>query len=222
MPDQKLSIKKLKVVAFDWDNTLACTREALCFSVNKILPRYGLPQWDEVKKLRDDNLSFRDNFPRIFGDKAEQAYSEYREVYKQNAERLIKVPEMALETVEFLHKKGIILAIVSNKDRLLLDYELPMLYDDSLFDVTVCGHEAPRDKPHPEQLLFALQKFKLEVSAETVWMVGDSQMDSNCALAAGVKAIRIGKSIWGDQARADETDVLFVDDFRHFYRLLTE
>ena len=82
MQNRSLSIKDLRVAAFDWDNTLAYIREALVFSINKVLPLYGLPCWDIVKTLRDRNLSFRDNFPRIFGDKAHEAYEKYRIIYK--------------------------------------------------------------------------------------------------------------------------------------------
>lgn len=61
----KLHADKLKIVIFDWDNTLAETRTPLIYAVNRVLKEYGLPEWKEVKKLRDNNLSFRDNFPRI-------------------------------------------------------------------------------------------------------------------------------------------------------------
>ena len=87
MQNRSLSIKDLRVAAFDWDNTLAYSREALVFSINKVLPLYGLPCWDIVKTLRDRNLSFRDNFPRIFGDKAHEAYEKYRIIYKENAKQ---------------------------------------------------------------------------------------------------------------------------------------
>ena len=70
----KLHADKLKIVIFDWDNTLAETRTPLIYAVNRVLKEYGLPEWKEVKKLRDNNLSFRDNFPRIFGSRADEAY----------------------------------------------------------------------------------------------------------------------------------------------------
>lgn len=73
----KLHADKLKIVIFDWDNTLAETRTPLIYAVNRVLKEYGLPEWKEVKKLRDNNLSFRDNFPRIFGSRADEAYRKY-------------------------------------------------------------------------------------------------------------------------------------------------
>src|SRR5574344_1022425 len=138
MQNTSLSLEKLKVVAFDWDNTLAFTRNALVCTVNQILRQYGLPDWDEVKKKRNPNLSFRDNFPIIFGDRADEAYEKYRACYKQNIAKLISVPEKAKETVQFLRSKGVKTVIVSNKDRLLLEYELPLVYYFELFNDIVC------------------------------------------------------------------------------------
>lgn len=222
MPDRSLPLNRLKAAVFDWDNTLSLSRDALVFSVNQILPQYGLPDWQAVKEKRDRNLSFRDNFPRIFGEKADEAYEAYRKVYMQNAARLIKAPPMANEVLQKIKQSGAKIMIVSNKDRLLLEYELPLIYDKSLFDYIVCGHEAEKDKPHPEQLWYALRNFNIEISAESVWMIGDSPMDSMCALQAGAKAVRIGEPIWEASEDKNSSNILFVKDFEEFYGLLTE
>ena len=68
------NIKNLRVVVFDWDNTLVESRSALEFCVNQVLQKFELPEWKIIKEKRDDRLSFRDNFPLIFGDKAKEAY----------------------------------------------------------------------------------------------------------------------------------------------------
>ena len=70
---QQLNISKLKYVLFDWDNTLAESRTSLVYAVDKVLANYGLPCWEVSKEKRNRNLSFKDNFPLIFGDKAKEA-----------------------------------------------------------------------------------------------------------------------------------------------------
>lgn len=222
MQNQGVSIDKLQVAAFDWDNTLAYSREALVYSINQILPLYNLPEWETVKQLRNRNLSFRDNFPRIFGSKADEAYEKYRVVYKNNAERFLKKPDKAQDVLELLKQRGVKIVIVSNKDRMLFDFELPFLYDIALFDKVVCGHEAQKDKPYPEQLEFAVKNFVQKINADKVWMIGDSPMDSMCALSAGAKAIRIGKPIWGADDDDKNSDILFIDDFKMFWQMLKE
>lgn len=222
MQNQGVSIDKLQVAAFDWDNTLACSREALVYSINQILPLYNLPDWDVVKQQRNRNLSFRDNFPRIFGVQAEEAYERYRIVYKNNAKRFLKRPDKAQDVLLLLKQHKVKIAIVSNKDRELFDFEMPFLYDSSLFDAVVCGHEAQKDKPYPEQLEFAVKGLINEINSDKVWMVGDSPMDSMCALSAGAKAIRIGKPIWGADDNDKNSDILFIDDFKMFWQMLKE
>lgn len=222
MENKILTLDGLKVAAFDWDNTLACTRKALEYTVNLVLPEYSLPLWNEVKSKRDRNLSFRDNFPLIFGKCAGEAYEKYRLLYKQSARELVSRPEKAEETMFFLRAHGVKIVIVSNKDRELLEYELPFLYDRSLFDGIVCGHEAPADKPQKEQLEYAVKSFGVKISPQTVWMVGDSLMDSRCALSAGARAVRIGEPIWEVAEDRENPEIVFVESFLRLYELLTE
>lgn len=207
----QLDISKLRAVLFDWDNTLAESRSSLVIAVNRVLKEYHLPEWEISKQKRDTNLSFKDNFPRIFGDKAYEAYERYREIYKSiAASRIIAFPS-AKEVIEFFKSRGIILMIVTNKERCLLEYELPLLYKKEDFAKIVCGHEAPRDKPHGDQALFALKGFinREEISPETVWIVGDSPQDSNSALEINALPIRINRSIWGDEGQKEDKIVYF-------------
>ena len=198
-----LDLQKVEYILFDWDNTLAESRTCLVATVNEILQKYHLPDWEHQKQKRDPNLSFRDNFPNVFGKElAVQAYGEYAELYKKNVGHMLTTFPKVKETLEFLKGQGKKIIILTNKDRHLLDFELPMLFDKSLFDRIVAGHEAPKDKPYPEQAWFALKGWLKpeEFSSERVWVVGDSAMDSDCALAAHAQAIRIGNAIWGDSA----------------------
>ena len=72
---EKLNLTELQYVLFDWDNTLAESRTALVATVNQVLSEYGLPSWEVSSRKRDRNLSFRDNFPNIFGpEKAAEAF----------------------------------------------------------------------------------------------------------------------------------------------------
>ena len=127
MSETKLSLAKLKAVLFDWDNTLAESRTPLVYAVNKVLEEYGLPDWNVVKQRRDNNLSFRDNFPRIFGNKAGEAYDKYSKIYLKNVARLISTFEGVSDVLKFLRKKQIKIIIMTNKDRRLLDFELPSM-----------------------------------------------------------------------------------------------
>lgn len=209
-----IDISKLKFAIFDWDNTLADSRPHIIETINKILPEYNLPVWDIVKRRRDPGLSFRDNFVHIFGPSlAAEAYERYVELYKNRKDfGFITFPGVK-EVIDNLYGQGVKLFIMTNKDRRLFDLELPQLFDPRLFVRTVAGHEAPRDKPSPEQVYFLLRGLLKpeEITPENVWIIGDSAHDSSCALAAGAQAIRIGQPIWGDDAGIDDRIVCFRD-----------
>ena len=197
-----LNLQKVEYILFDWDNTLAESRSCLVATVNEILKKHNLPDWEQQKAKRNPNLSFRDNFPNVFGKElAEQAYQEYAELYKKNVGHMLTTFPKVKETLEFLKQKGKKIIILTNKDRQLLDFELPLLFDKSLFDRIVAGHEAPKDKPYPEQAWFALKGWlnPENFSPDKVWIVGDSEMDSKCALSANAKPIRVGEAIWGEK-----------------------
>ncbi len=216
-----LNIKDLKVVVFDWDNTLAESRTALVYSVNQVLKEYGLNDWEIEKQKRDNNLSFKDNFVNIFGVNADSAYEKYRKIYLENIGKLITTFPKTHDVLNFFKNNGISLMIMSNKERVLLEYELPLLFNPSLFDNVVCGHEAQKDKPYAEHLLWTVKNIILpeNITSKNVWVIGDSPQDSQCAKNAGAKAIRIGSSIWGDEDENNDK-VYFFDSFVDFYDCL--
>ncbi|MBQ8465664.1 MAG: HAD family hydrolase [Alphaproteobacteria bacterium] len=216
-----LNISKLKYALFDWDNTLVESRTSLTVAVNCVLDHYHLPEWEKVKHLRNKNLSFKDNFPLIFGNYAEEAYAFYRQVYLQLMPTNIYIFPYVAEVLNCLSLKGVQLYIVSNKERILLEKEKELLLPNIYFRKIVCGHEAKEDKPSPEQIFYALEGdiSSQEVTPETVWMIGDSPMDSQAALRANALPIRIGKSIWGDEGEPNN-HIIYFNDFRNFYQNL--
>lgn len=217
----KLDLSKLQYVLFDWDNTLAETRTALVTVVEQVLAEYKRPPMSECR-IYDKNLSFRDNFPNIFGaDTADEAYKRYAALYKEKVASLLSTFPGVKETLAFFAGRNIPMIVMTNKDRRLLEFEMPLLFDPHIFSRIVAGHEAPRDKPYPEQAWYALSGLlkREDVTPEKVWVVGDSDMDSDCALSAGAQPIRIGKPIWNDGLSLNEKIVYFAD-FAAFLKYL--
>jgi len=216
-----LDISKLKYVVFDWDNTLVESRSSLTAAINEVLSIYRLPCWDKVKHLRDGSLSFKDNFPLIFGKTAEEAYRRYREIYLRIMPTKIKVFPYVEKLLIFLSVRGVQLYVVSNKERILLEKEKELLLPHIYFRKIVCGHEAPADKPSPQHIFYALadEISAEDITPEEVWVVGDSPLDSEAAIKAHARAIRIGRSIWGDEGEPDN-QVVYFNDFIDFYQNL--
>lgn len=219
------NLSELEYVLLDWDNTLSDSRPLLVQTVNRVLQEYHLPNWEETKQKRDKDLSFRDNFPHFFGPKkATEAYERYVELYLPEIKKTIHTFPKVKETLLFLRAQNIPLIILSNKDRRLLEAELQHLFDKDWFLRVVCGHEAPIDKPYPEQIFYALQGLLKpeEITPQRVWMIGDSPQDSRCALAANVLPIRIGKPIWEEQENSNSKAIQYYQDFAEFYAMLAK
>lgn len=218
---KELNVSKLKAVVFDWDNTLAQSGPALVCSVNQVLEKFGLPPWDVMKVKRNNNLSFQDNFPILFGENHQEAYDLYRQIYLKTALKSIKACRFAYPVLHFFKKRDIPICLMTNKDRVLLDFELPILFEPEIFSSVVCGHEAKENKPSSSHL-FETLKFVLpreEISPQSVWVIGDSPQDSSCACACGALSIRIGDSLWKEDETPPE-NCFFFNSFVDFYQSL--
>ena len=217
----ELDLAKVKFVLFDWDNTLAESKTPLVYAIKQVIAEKKLPSWESLQAVRDHDLSFKANFKNFFKERAAEVYARYAEVYLQNVKRLIKTFPKVHEVLELLQKRGVKLMVMTNKDRRLLEYELPLLFEPSCFEKVVCGGEAPFDKPHKEQVFYTLAGYlePQEISRSNVWVVGDSPQDSKAALASGALPIRIGKAIWEEcETKCDE--VIYLEDFVDFYECL--
>ena len=216
-----LDINKLKVVIFDWDGTLAQSNPPRVEAVNQVLKKHCLPCWEKIKSRRDENLSFMDNFPNLFGSEADVAYHEFCDLYLKIIEQGILGYPKAKEVIELLRSHGVKISIMTNKDRLLLEAELPQLFPLEYFDRIVCGHEAPRDKPCAEHALYTLNGLIDidSISPDTVWIIGDSKLDNLCAEAIHARPIRINSMLL-EQERCLCKDIICFENFEALYKAL--
>ena len=218
---QNLDITHFKAVVFDWDNTLAQSTPPLTYAVNRVLKTYHLPCWNIIKQKRDTNLSFRDNFPILFGKDANAAYSQYKHIYLQAVGKMISRTPYASEVLHFFKKRYIPIFLMTSKDRELLEFELPMLFEPEYFDCIVCGHEAEKDKPHGDHLMYTLNHCASNkpLCPKDVLVVGDSPQDSACAVSCGATAVIIGRDVTSEQS-SNDANIMYFDSFVDFYQSL--
>ena len=114
IPNQ-LSIKLPKAVIFDWDNTLVDSWPLIHFAINTTMEQMGRDLWSLDKVKNDIHKSMRDSFPALFGDRWQEAGEIYKNSYRsQHLEKLQFLPN-AIDFINFLHQKKILLFIISNK-----------------------------------------------------------------------------------------------------------
>jgi phosphoglycolate phosphatase len=93
------------------------------------------------------------------------------------------------ETIEHLRGKGLRLGIVSTKYRYRI---VEVLGREGLlepFEVIIGGEDVSEFKPDPESLNLALDK--LDIPPEAALYVGDSVVDAEAALRAGVPFVAV-------------------------------
>jgi pyrophosphatase PpaX len=102
-----------------------------------------------------------------------------------------------------LKREGRRLGIVTAKRQVTVALAFEHVPLEHLFDVIVGSEDTERHKPHPEPLLYALDR--LDADADDAVYVGDSPFDMRAAKAAGMHAIAV---TWGgihsDEALAAE------------------
>lgn len=180
-------------VIFDWDNTLIDTFPLLMAGANLVRERLGHPLWSEAEARANIRLAGRDAFPRLYGDRWQEAEEIFYTHVRAHHLDGLRVMPGAGELIEALHAAGVKLGILSNKRGDILRREVDHLGWARFFH-TVHG---PDDvghvgKPHPQGLLETMRGMQVPGAVQAqVWYVGDTENDLRTAQAAGVVPVYI-------------------------------
>jgi len=183
-----------QAILFDWDNTLVDSWATIHDALNFLMAAMDRPLWTIGQTRERVRLSLREAFPRIFGKRWEEA----REIYLArfhaiHLERLTALPGRS-ELLERLSEEGIFLGVVSNKTGFLLRRETDHIGWTSRFGSVVGAGDAPLDKPDAAPVRLALEPSGIE-PGETVWLVGDTGIDMECAGNAACVPVLLGSGM---------------------------
>lgn len=194
----------IKACIFDLDGTLADTLESMAYVANEIMQKYGL------KTLPTDNFRYysgegadmlMQRALKDAGDKELIHYEEGRRLYREMfaADTMYKVVpyEGMPETLKELKKRGIRLAVCSNKPHPAAVKVIAQLYGDD-FDMVLGQSDAIRRKPAPDGPLMIAGKFG--VRPEECMYVGDTSTDMKTGKAAGMFTVG---ALWGFRDREE-------------------
>lgn len=194
----------IKACIFDLDGTLADTLESMAYVANEIMQKYGL------KTLPTDNFRYysgegadmlMQRALKDAGDKELIHYEEGRRLYREMfaADPMYKVVpyERMPETLKELKKRGIRLAVCSNKPHPAAVKVIAQLYGDD-FDMVLGQSDAIRRKPAPDGPLMIAGKFG--VRPEECMYVGDTSTDMKTGKAAGMFTVG---ALWGFRDREE-------------------
>lgn len=191
---------------FDWDNTLVDTWPIIHRALYDTFMEYGMEPWTLKQVKERVGRSMREAFPDLFGKKAEAAGESYSEYYRRYQLEWLKPHAGAMELLATLRSLPVMVAVVSNKRSEFLRKEIAHLGWEHYFDAIVGAGDAEHDKPHPAPARMALAQVGIGADP-SVWFIGDSDVDLECANAAGLSAVLYGELIEAEH-----------DAEKHFYR----
>lgn len=181
-----------RAVLFDWDKTLVDNWGVIRDALNAALVHFGHPPWSEAEVHARVKRSLRDSFPELFGDAWRAAELVFREHFNSRHLAGLRVLPGAGELLARLAGAGVTLAVVSNKHGGTLRLEAEYLGWTGYFHRVVGAADAPADKPSPLVVQLALEGSGLTPDPQTVWFVGDSAIDLECAHRAGCLPVLLG------------------------------
>lgn len=178
--------ESIKGVIFDLDGTLIDSYQAIYLSFRYLYEKMGLPplSFDEVKGTIGYGLS--KTFHNLLGEeRVSEALSLFRQKYDEVFRQYTYLLPGAREVLETLQNKGMTLAIATNKIGRLSRGILQHFGMDKLFVTIVGDEDVSQNKPHPEMLLYAIEKMGL--GKEEVVFIGDSLIDIQTGKNAGIR-----------------------------------
>lgn len=173
-----------KAVIFDWDNTLVETWPAIHAALTRTFERYGLKPWTFEETKQRVRKSMRESFPPLFGERWQEAGAFFKEAFTAIHLDFLKPAPGAAEMLADLKAHGLYLGVVSNKNGDILREEAVHLGWQGYFGRIVGAFDAPRDKPAADPVHLALAGSGIACGPE-VWFAGDTDIDLECAVAAG-------------------------------------
>lgn len=178
-----------QLVVFDWEGTLADTLGQILHLVSMEARNQGLGEinWDEARNYVDLGLhkAIQKLFPHSTMIQQEQLLASIQRAMLQRHTEVQLIPG-ARECINKLQQAGIQLAVASNKGHASLQRAIAVAGLESVF-VTTRSASQTAPKPHPQMLEEILEC--CDIPASEALMIGDSEVDMEMALNAGVKAI---------------------------------
>lgn len=177
-----------KLVIFDLDGTVMDAYSAVWASINHSLRKTGYPLKSHALIKR--SVGWGDvNLIRRFVQEADlqKVVTIYRRHHAKALAKGVKFLPEAKRSLGLLRKKGIRLAVASNRPTRFSLIALKALGIRGYFDAVVCADKVRRGKPHPD--MFRAILTKLSVKPREALYVGDMTIDAVAGRRAKIRTV---------------------------------
>lgn len=191
-----------RLCIFDLDGTISNTLRSLQYFCSEALAQCGFPAVaDEDTVRRMVGSGARTLIKRLITvslgeDHAEEQYEllfkTYSELNAADPMKLVTEYDGVRDLLAVLQEKGILLAVLSNKNDTLTKRVVAALYPEIHFSVVRGQREGFPKKPAPDGVWAILDE--VNVAKEEALYIGDSDVDMNTGRNAGLRTIGV---TWG-------------------------
>ncbi|MCC8061079.1 MAG: HAD family hydrolase [Clostridiales bacterium] len=195
----------IRCCIFDLDGTLLNTLAALELTTNRMLERFGYGPTDEahIRKFVGDGYKMLVERALLYAGDAElRHYTEALGVYQELFEKLcmyeVKPYDGIRELLDGLKKRGIRIAVLSNKPHERTVDNIEGIFGNDYFDVVAGEQEGIPRKPDPAGVRRILDI--LACRPEECLYFGDTNTDMKTGLGAGLTTVGV---TWGFRGRAE-------------------
>ena len=214
-----------KAVIFDWDGTLADTREAILFAFHESLSEIGINVTDEAIERRI-GIGSAETFREILNSK-NVPYDEtlirnlvigkiQAEIDMSPQTHLFNGAKELLETLKNKTKLG----LASMNNRQVIDHLLQSTQVKEFFAVTITGDEVTKPKPNPEIFLKTAQK--LQTKPTECIVLEDSVFGVEAAKAANMACIAVTQGAYSKAELAKANPNLIVTSLQEKNAILNQ
>lgn len=182
-----------KLIAFDFDLTLADASSGIIKCANYACEELGIPEQTPEAIRSTIGMTLLDTYTRFTGDYDKKAAEQYMNLFVKKADEImldetVLFPD-TIKTLKEIKSAGIYTAVITTKFRYRIEQVIEKFEMQQLIDHVIGYEDVKKHKPDPEGLLMAADCFS--VKPEEVLYVGDNIIDAQTAAAAGVTFIAV-------------------------------
>lgn len=195
----------IRCCIFDLDGTLLDTVESLAYSANRAMEKYGLPPQpaENFKQFAGDGQ--KELIKRCIaasGDESLRYYDrvleEYISLFEKDCTYKVKPYEGITDAIDELKRRGILTAVLTNKQHENAVSVLNDIFGENYFDMILGQKPTHEKKPSPTGVYTILEK--LGVKREECLYIGDTGTDMKTGKNAGLYTVGV---TWGFRERQE-------------------
>jgi len=185
------SPRRFRLLAFDWDGTLADSTGLIAGALQQTCREMGLAVPDDTAARHVIGLGYQDSIRYLapaLEDRHHALFTQRFGAHYLAGDASIPLFDGVHEMLADLEARGFVLGIATGKSRRGLTRVLARLGIAHRFGVSRCADEG-LPKPHPDMLLALMEQADVDPGATL--MIGDTTHDLQLARNAGVASVAV-------------------------------